>query len=83
MATVTVSRQDDGTIWMDTVPEDDLSKELGEQPERFELVPYGEDTMVTRERRHGVHRVYAFLGDAGAGHAAYLHTGRALVRDDG
>jgi CubicO group peptidase (beta-lactamase class C family) len=83
MATVIVSRQDDGTIWMDTIPEDDLSKELGEQPERFELVPYGEDSMVTRERRHGVHRVYAFLGHDGAGHAAYLHTGRALVRDKG
>jgi CubicO group peptidase (beta-lactamase class C family) len=80
MATVIVSRQDDGTVWVDAIPEDELSKELGEKPERFELVPYGDGTMITRERRHGVHRVYAFIGDDRAGHTAYLHTGRALTR---
>ena len=80
MATLIVGQEDDGSIWMDAIPEDDLSKELGEQPERFELVHHGDDTMITRERRHGIHRVYAFLGDDGDGHAAYLHGGRALTR---
>jgi hypothetical protein len=36
--------------------------------------------MVTRERRHGAYRVYAFLGDDGDGRAAYLHGGRAFTR---
>jgi CubicO group peptidase (beta-lactamase class C family) len=80
MATLIVGQQDDGSIWLDAIPEDDLSKELGEEPERFELVHHGDDTMITRERRHGVHRVYAFLGDDGAGRAAYLHGGRAVTR---
>jgi CubicO group peptidase (beta-lactamase class C family) len=80
MATLIVSQEDDGSVWMDAIPEDDLSKELGEQPERFEIVPRGEDTMVTRERRHGAYRVYAFLGDDGDGRAAYLHGGRAFTR---
>jgi CubicO group peptidase (beta-lactamase class C family) len=80
MATLIVSQEDDGSVWMDAIPEDDLSKELGEEPERFELVRHGDDTMITRERSHGIHRVYAFLGDDGAGHAAYLHGGRAFAR---
>jgi hypothetical protein len=80
MVTMIVSQEDDGSVWVDAIPEDDLSKELGEEPERFEIVARGEDTMVTRERRHGAHRVYAFLGDDGEGRAAYLHGGRAFAR---
>jgi CubicO group peptidase (beta-lactamase class C family) len=79
-ATLKVSQQDDGSIWLDAIPTDQLAEELGEQPERYELVPFSDDTLVTRERDHGLYRLYAFLGDDGAGHAAYLHTSRALRR---
>ena len=68
---------------MDAIPTDALSEELGEQPERWELVHYAGDTLTTRERDHGLHRLYAFIDDDGAGHAQYLHTGRALLRSPG
>ncbi len=79
-ATLKVSEQEDGSIWLDAIPTDALAEELGEQPERHELVHFSDDTLVTRERDHGIHRLYAFLGDDGSGHPAYLHTSRALPR---
>lgn len=82
VATVVISQLDDGSVWMDAIPTDDLSKELGDQPERWELVAFHDDTLITRERDQGLHRPYAFLGDDGAGRAAYLHIGRALARAD-
>ncbi|HEY2877486.1 serine hydrolase domain-containing protein [Nocardioides sp.] len=82
-ATVIISEEDDGSVWMDAIPTDALSEELGEQPERWELVHYAGDTLTTRERDRGLHRLYAFIDDDGAGHAQYLHTGRALLRSPG
>jgi hypothetical protein len=79
-ATLKVSQEEDGRIWLDAIPTDDLAEQLGEQPERYELVHFAGDTLVTRERDHGIHRLYVFLGDDGAGHPAYLHTSRALQR---
>jgi hypothetical protein len=80
MVTVVISQADDGGIWMDATPTDALAEELGEQPERWELVPFSDGTLITRGRDRGLHRLYAFLDDDGAGHAAYLHVGRALLR---
>jgi len=79
--TLEVSQEDDGTVWVNVIPTDDLSKELGEQPQRWELVQYAGDTLITRERETGLHRLLAFL-DRDAGHAAYVHTGRAHARAD-
>jgi CubicO group peptidase (beta-lactamase class C family) len=79
-ATLEVSQQDDGTVWLDVTPTDALAEELGEQPERWELVHFADDTLITKERKEGAHRICAFIDDDGAGHAAYLHTGRAQVR---
>jgi hypothetical protein len=82
MATVVISQHDDGAIWMDASPTGTLAEEIGEQPERWELVHLSDDTLVTRERDRGLHRPYVFLGDDGTGHARYLHVGRALTRSD-
>ena len=80
VGTLAVSQQDDGRIWLDAVPLGDLAEELGDKPERHELVHFDDDTLISRERDGGIHRLYVFLGDDGAGHPAYLHVGRALVR---
>jgi len=82
-ATLVISQDDDGSVWMDATPTDSIAEELGEKPERWELVGYDGDTLVTRERDHGLYRLYAFLGNDGSGRAAYLHTGRAIARADG
>jgi hypothetical protein len=82
MLTVVISQDDDGRVWMDAIPTDPLAEELGDRPERWELVSFSDDTLITRERDRGLHRPYAFLGDDGTGHAKYLHTGRALTRAD-
>jgi CubicO group peptidase (beta-lactamase class C family) len=77
-----VTQDDTGATWVDVVPTSELSAELGEQPERWELVSFADDALITRERDRGLHRIYAFLGDDGAGRAAYLHVGRALPRTE-
>jgi CubicO group peptidase (beta-lactamase class C family) len=81
VGTLVVTQEPDGRVWLDAIPQGELAEELGEQPERHELVFYSDGTLVTRERDHGSYRLYAFLGDDGAGHARYLHGGRALVRE--
>jgi CubicO group peptidase (beta-lactamase class C family) len=75
-----VSQEEDGTVWLDLIETNELSAELGEQPERWELVHHSENTLISRERDRGLHRLYVFLDDDGAGHAAFLHFGRALPR---
>jgi CubicO group peptidase (beta-lactamase class C family) len=80
MATIAITQEADGRIWLDTTPTDELSKELGLQPERWELVHYAGDTLVTRERDAGLHRLYAFLDESGSGRADYVHYDRAMSR---
>ncbi len=75
-----VSQDDDGAVWLDVTPIDELSKELGEEPQRWELVRYDGDTLITRKRDIGIHRLMAFLDVDATGRATYLHTGRAHVR---
>ncbi|HEY3528848.1 MAG TPA: serine hydrolase domain-containing protein [Nocardioides sp.] len=80
--TLEVSQVDDGAVWLDVIPTDELSEELGEQPQRWELVQYAGDTLITRERDTGLHRLMAFLDVDAGGHTTYLHTGRAHARAD-
>ncbi|MBZ5739151.1 serine hydrolase domain-containing protein [Nocardioides mangrovi] len=76
-----VTQDDDGRIWIETVPKG-LFEELGEQPERKELVPYRDDSLIPAEAERGMHLPHAFLGDDGQGRALYLHIGRAVRRAD-
>ena len=74
-----VSQDADGRIWIETVPKG-LFEELGEQPERKELVYYRDDMLIPVEVDRGMFMPHAFLGDDGDGHALYLHLGRAVRR---
>ena len=57
-----------------------IFEEMGEQPERKELVHYKGDSLIPVEPDHGMHMPHAFVGDDGEGHALYLHVGRAIRR---
>ena len=79
VADLTVSQDDDGRIWLDQTPKG-IFAELGEKPERKELVHYQGDSLIPAEPEHGMHMPHAFVGDDGEGHALYLHVGRAVRR---
>jgi hypothetical protein len=76
-----VSVDDEGRIWLDRTPKDILA-EIGQQPERTELVGFGDDSLIAREASRGIHPIYAFLGDAGDGKRKYIHYGRVVTRAD-
>jgi CubicO group peptidase (beta-lactamase class C family) len=76
-----VSQEEDGRIWLEMTPKG-LFEELGEKPERTELVAYREDSLIPLNPDRGMHLPHVFLGDDGAGHALYLHVGRAVRRTD-
>ena len=79
VADLVVSQDDDGRIWLEMLPKD-LALEMGEQPERSELVGFAESTLIQVDAQSGLHMPMAFLGDDGAGHAEFLHIGRAVPR---
>ena len=74
-----VSQEDDGRIWLEMTPKG-MFEELGEKPERNELVAYREDSLIPLNPDRGMHLPHVFLGDDGDGHALYLHVGRAVRR---
>lgn len=76
---IDVTQDDDGRIWMDLKPSG-IAEELGEKPERKELVHYEGDSLIPVEADRGMFMPHAFLGDDGEGHALYLHVGRAVRR---
>ena len=76
---LTVSQDDDGRIWVVTTPKG-MFEDLGEQPERKELVRFNDTSLIPLESEHGMHLPHVFLGDDGEGHALYLHVGRAIRR---
>ncbi|MGC4110090.1 MAG: serine hydrolase domain-containing protein [Nocardioides sp.] len=78
VADLVVSEQD-GQVWLDEIPKG-IAVEFGDVPSRTELVGFSDSTLIALHPDRGMHRLYAFLGDEGAGHPAYLHTGRALKR---
>ena len=79
VADLIVSQDEDGRIWLDQTPKG-LFEELGEKPERKELVHYRGDSLINVEPDHGMHMPHAFVGDDGEGRALYLHVGRAVRR---
>ncbi len=74
-----VTQDEDGRVWIVTTPKG-MFEELGEQPERKELVYYSDDSLIPVEADHGMHMPHAFVGDDGEGRALYLHVGRAVRR---
>jgi CubicO group peptidase (beta-lactamase class C family) len=74
-----VSQDGDGRIWVEQIPKG-IFAELGEKPDRRELVAFGEDRLIPVESPEGIHTPHCFVGDDGAGHALFLHVGRALRR---
>jgi CubicO group peptidase (beta-lactamase class C family) len=74
-----VSQEDGGRIWLDQIPKG-LFAEMGEEPERIELVAYEEDSLIPLKADRGMYLPHAFVGDDGDGHALYLHVGRAIRR---
>ncbi|MEU1973110.1 serine hydrolase domain-containing protein [Microbacterium sp. NPDC019599] len=77
-----VTVDDEGLLWIDSTPKGILL-EMGQQPERHQLVGYDVDTLITLQpAMKEMHLVYAFLGDDGAGRRKYLHYGRAIARND-
>lgn len=79
VADLEVTQDEDGRIWLEQTPKG-LFEELGEQPERRELVHFRGDSLINVEPEHGIHIPHAFVGDDGDGHALYLHIGRAVRR---
>ncbi|MFC7492626.1 MULTISPECIES: serine hydrolase domain-containing protein [unclassified Nocardioides] len=79
VADLVVSQDDDGRIWLEQTPKG-LFEELGEKPERRELVHFRGDSLINVEPEQGMHIPHAFVGDDGDGHALYLHIGRAVRR---
>ena len=76
-----VSQDEDGRIWLDQVPKG-IFAEMGEQPERIELVHYEGDSLIPVKADRGMYMPHAFVGDDGHGRALYLHVGRAIRRAD-
>lgn len=74
-----VSQDADGRIWVDLIPKGVIA-EMGEQPERSELVHFRGDSLIPVQPDRGMHLPHAFVGDDGEGHALYLHVGRAIRR---
>jgi len=79
VADLEVSQDDEGRIWLVQTPKG-FFEELGEQPQRRELVHFRGDSLINVEPEHGMHIPHAFVGDDGDGHALYLHIGRAIRR---
>jgi CubicO group peptidase (beta-lactamase class C family) len=79
VADLVVSQEEDGRIWMEQTPKG-LFEELGEKPEKRELVHFRGDSLINLEPEQGMHIPHVFLGDDGDGHALYLHIGRAVRR---
>lgn len=77
---IRVSQDAEGRLWLDREPKDVIA-EIGEKPMRFELVHLEGDSFITVEAFHGIHVVFAFIGDA-SGRAKYVHYGRVVSRAD-
>jgi len=75
VADIVVSQDDEGRVWVERVPKGIFAELSG--PEKTELVAMNGDTLILAEPMQGMYVPHAFVGDDGAGHALYLHTGRA------
>ncbi|HUR02058.1 MAG TPA: serine hydrolase domain-containing protein [Nonomuraea sp.] len=75
---ITISQDDSGAIWAEHVPTGEYAGSA--PPQRFQLLPYHGDTLITVQPYQGIHRMQVFVGDDGHGKARFLHDGRALPR---
>ncbi|MDP3950951.1 serine hydrolase [Microbacterium sp.] len=74
-----VSQDDAGRVWLEQRPKG-LLLEMGEQPSRDELISFGEDSLIMREEKNGMHIVYTFLSPDSRGRHAFVQFGRAIAR---
>ncbi|MFC5679202.1 serine hydrolase domain-containing protein [Aeromicrobium endophyticum] len=74
-----VSQEDDGRIWVDLVMKG-MFADMGEEPERLELVAFGHDSLIPLKADRGMHLPHTFLGEDQHGNAQYLFIGRAIRR---
>ncbi|MFB4354031.1 serine hydrolase domain-containing protein [Microbacterium sp. LS_15] len=74
-----VSQDADGRLWLEQRPTPEL-RALGAEPSTDEFVPFGDASLIARERKDGLHLVLAFLEPADDGRASYIHFGRAVPR---
>ncbi|WP_144874734.1 serine hydrolase [Microbacterium sp. 1.5R] len=74
-----VSQDAEGRLWLEQRPTPEL-RALGAEPSTDEFVPYGDASLIARERKDGMHLVLAFLEPDADGRAAYIHFGRAVPR---
>ena len=79
---MTVSVDDDGRIWLDSIPKG-IAAEMGEEAEHVQLVGLDADSLIAVEpTMKEMHVVYAFLGEDGDGRRTHMHYGRAISRAD-
>ena len=75
------SQDDDGRIWFEQRPKEAMV-DLGEEASRDELLAFGEDSLIMREEKSGMHIVFAFLSPDHDGRHSYVHFGRAISRQE-
>ncbi|MGJ3190363.1 serine hydrolase domain-containing protein [Paenarthrobacter sp. FR1] len=76
VASVVVSQDAEGRIWLERTPMG-VYAEVGDRPEKIELVAMDGDTLLPAQKQFGMHLPHAFVGDDGQGRALFVHTGRA------
>jgi CubicO group peptidase (beta-lactamase class C family) len=74
-----VSQDDAGRVWLEQRPKG-LLLEMGEQPSRDELISFGENSLIMREKKNGMHIVYTFLSPDPEGRHSFVQFGRAIAR---
>ena len=74
-----VTQDQNGAVWLDETPKG-LLADMGAEPKRRALLPYGPDTLIVAEPTNGMYELCAFVGATEDGRAQYLHNGRAARR---
>jgi CubicO group peptidase (beta-lactamase class C family) len=74
-----VSQDSTGRVWLEQRPKG-LLLEMGEQPSTDELISFGEDALIMREQKNGMHIVYTFLSPDADGRHSFVQFGRAIAR---
>ncbi|UIJ33712.1 serine hydrolase [Allobranchiibius sp. GilTou73] len=79
IADVVIEQDNDGRIWREVRPKGDLA-DMGEAPQRSELVDWEDGMLIAKDAEHGLHMPHAFVDEDGAGRARFLHIGRVVPR---
>ncbi|GGU40000.1 serine hydrolase [Nocardioides albus] len=75
----TLRRHPDGRLWVEEVPGPEAAA-AGDEPVRYEVLPYAADQVVTADALHGAHHVFGFAGRDETGRATHLTTSRVIPR---